>query len=214
MIKENKYMVINYTNKDLEYIDYLCTQLEINSFRIVNFFNLHNFGEKIIININDDLNFFRNKIKKIRKKECEEWLCGLSYNKIFIETLCLEEYRKTKSHNKVDINDMLLLILHEFVHSCCNKINDKMKVAWLSEGLATTLSGQYDNIDNKFFDATKDEMINGTSKYYNYYLMFKYVIDNYGKDYILCLISNIEILNKETPKLYEEAKKYYKTKSR
>ena len=44
--------------------------------------------------------------------------------------------------------------------------------------------------------------------------MFKYIIDSYGKDYILYLISNIEILNKETPKLYEEAKKYYKAKGR
>ena len=42
-----KYMTINYTEKDREYMKYLLDYLQRNEIIIVNFFKLSNFGEKL-----------------------------------------------------------------------------------------------------------------------------------------------------------------------
>lgn len=39
--------------------------------------------------------------------------------------------------------------------------------------------------------------------------MFCYVYETYGRDYILSLIRNNELLKNDTPKLYEETVKMY-----
>ena len=62
MTKELKYMNIEYNDCDKEYIDDLSNDLEITSEKIVNFFNLDNYGEKINIKLFDNLNNFRNYI--------------------------------------------------------------------------------------------------------------------------------------------------------
>lgn len=43
--------------------------------------------------------------------------------------------------------------------------------------------------------------------------MFEYVFDKYGKEYILKLIDNEELLNKETKRLFEEIKLFNNLKT-
>lgn len=52
-------------------------------------------------------------------------------------------------------------------------------------------------------------MIDGNIDYRNYHTMFKYVLDTYGREYILSLINNSNLLVSETPKLYDEVKGKY-----
>ena len=86
-------MDINYSEKDNEYIDELCEFLEKESEAIVSFFKLYEFGDKIDVTLFDDLNKFRDVVKKIysaMKKDninIPDWLCGLSYDKKYIITL-------------------------------------------------------------------------------------------------------------------------------
>ena len=210
MIKELSHFIIDFddNNKDVVYI---CSQLENKSNEITNFFDLKDV--KVNVKIFDDLDEFRNLIKKHARHLLESgsvplWVCGVSINSN-IYTLTLSEYRRTKSHQNDTLDDLIKLILHEFTHACFQKINNQRSYAWLSEGLATTLSHQYDN-KNCSFDATLEDIIDGTPNYANYYLMFKYVLSAYGKEYILKLINNKELLENETPKLYNETINHYR----
>ena len=47
-------------------------------------------------------------------------------------------------------------------------------------------------------------MINGTSNYDDYFIMFKYAYDNYGYEYIKRLINDSTIQLEETKKIYNE----------
>lgn len=217
MLKETKYIDIHYTDKDINYIDDLTEFINNNSKDIVDFFGLENFKEKVILYMFDDLEKFRKNISnKYKNNIVPSWLCGFSYNEnnnFIIKTLCLDEYKKTKGHTNHNLNDLKNLILHEFVHSCqlkyINFLLSNIKLPlWLKEGMACLLSRQYDDV-KLGFDATLDEVINGNTNYSNYYTMFLYVYNTYGKEYILELLRNSEKLISETPVLHEETIKYY-----
>jgi hypothetical protein len=215
MKKELSYMIINYTNSDHAYIDLICLKIEMISKEIVSFFEIKD-DFKINITIFDNLDDFRNKIINemphlLEDNKVPAWICGVS-TKTGIYTLSLAEYRKTKSHENGTINDIMYLILHEFTHSCFRILNKEKTCAWLSEGCATTISRQYQNI-SKPFTANLEDMEEGCSNYNNYHLMFKYVLDTYGKDYILKLIKNTDLVKNETPKLYNEVVNYYNKKT-
>ena len=79
---------------------------------------------------------------------------------------------------------------------------------WLTEGLATFLAHQYDDKELEF-NATLEEIKVGKTSYTNYYIMFNYVLNTYGKDYILKLIKDEELLQNETNRLYEETKERF-----
>ena len=92
------------------------------------------------------------------------------------------------------------------MHACHQKYTNNAKLpAWLSEGLATTISHQYDNKELSF-DASLEQMLNGGTDYKNYHTMFSYALKKYGRKYILDLLKNKKKLEKETLKLYEEVR--------
>ena len=214
MIKVLKYMVIEYTNEDLTYIDSFVDELNRVSEEIVNFLNIKDFGDKVNVVLNDKLeNFWQKYIETGYPLEEDgtvpKWTCGFADgNKV--ETLCLSEYRKTKSHENASIVDLLHLILHEFTHACHNKVmvDQNKYYVWFSEGLATTISHQYDNSD-LIFNATIDQIKDGMVDYRNYHTMFKYVLETYGKEYVLKLIKDYDLLVRHTPILFNEVKQNY-----
>jgi hypothetical protein len=217
MKKELNNMIINYTAKDLNYIEEMSKIIESSSKEITNFFGIEKIEPKIEIYLYDSLDKFRKKYIELGYNLENDgtvplWVSGFAYNEVEAHTLCLEEYRKTRSHENDDVSDLEQLILHEFVHGCYNYFignkNNYNHIAWLSEGLATTLSHQYDKKDF-VFTASLDEMENGCQNYSNYHLMFSYVLNKYGKDYILNLINDNDVAVQITPKLYEETRKYY-----
>lgn len=205
MIKELKYINLEYNECDKNYIDELIDYINLSSEEITNFFSIDSFNPKVEIKLYDDIDKFNEWYYYFNKKEAPLWFCGFSFkmNGVYhINVLSLEKYKKTQGHEKHNLNDLKCLIMHEFVHSCVLKINNSSLPAWLNEGIAIKLSHQYDNKEYKF-NASLNEMINGCSNYINYYTMFSYVIDKYGKDYILDLILNNKAFD-ETEKLYDD----------
>ena len=202
MVKELKYIIIEYTDKDLEYIDDICKEIDSKSQEIIDFFEIGNIDNKVQVKIFDDIKDFREFYTNFYNEEPKKWACGFASD-YDVYTLSLSEYRKCYTHEKASISDLMKLIIHEFIHVAHAKRNNNLDCKWLREGLATYLSGQYS--DASSINCTYDELLNGCS-YINYKVMFEYVLNNYGKEYVLKLIDDEEFLNKETKRLYEEAK--------
>lgn len=210
MIKNLKYMDIEYTKSDLDYIDYVSQMVDSKSEEVLNFFELDEIKIKSKIKIYDDLEKFRNAYVKITHRIPKDWICGVA-SANYVNILTLNEYKKTETHEDGTVDDLIKLIIHEFVHTVQNnkfsfKNKNKeiwMMEKWLSEGAATYLSGQYDDINQ--IKCTYEELLNGV-RYGNYKSFFTYVLEVYGKDFIFNLMDNGDLLKKETPKLFEEAK--------
>lgn len=142
-------------------------------------------------------------IKKFFGFEPKDWLCGFRFkNNLYI--LSLSEYKKCYSHENAKVSDLIRLILHEFIHAIHMLRSQNCNYIWLGEGLATYLSGQYSDVSS--INCTYQELLNGCS-YANYRVMFEYVFNTYGKDYVLKLIDDEIFLSKETKRLYEEVEK-------
>lgn len=217
MQKEKNFFIINYSENDSKYIDVICNYLELEMKKIIEFFDIKDFENKIIINLFDNVNKLWNLHDKLyntieKYGEVPKRICGFSVdNNVY--TLSLNELIKTLNHENSTVNELKKLILHESIHSIHAKKNKKtLYVTWLSEGLATTLSHQYDDIDKKF-DASLEEIKNGNCYYYNYNSMFSYILKNYDKEYIRKLINNYDFLLNETERLYNETVNYYKENS-
>ena len=201
MIKHLKYMDIEYTDSDLEYIDFISKIIDENSEKIVNFFELDNYDEKTYVKLFSSLEEFKKYYKEVHDEEPRDWVCGFAINKN-VYTLTLNEYRKTRTHENHNINALIKLILHEFTHSVHMRRHSNITFRWISEGAATYLSGQYE--DSNKINCTYEQLLEHTS-YPNYRAMFAYVLENYGHDYILKLIDDEELLVNETEKLFNEA---------
>lgn len=213
MYKETKYIKINYTDKDNDYIEDIINYISIEEDKILDFFNIKSIKNKVIVNIYNNIDLFRNNCKTITKRESPLWLSGLSYYKdniYHIDTLTLEEYKKTKSHENATIDDLKKLIIHEFTHSIEYIYSNSTYLnKWLSEGCATYLSNQYNEKDLKLSVSYDDILNNKNIDYKNYYTMFYYCLNTYNKDYILKLFKDINLSEKESLKIYNETKERY-----
>ncbi len=213
--KQLKYVKLEYSDKDLAYINELTDRFAAASEEIVSFFGIEPFGRKVDVKLFDSLRDFRAAMKAFglptdKRGRIDPWICGLAQDGA-IYTLCLKEFRKAKGHRKETEEDLMRLILHEFVHECHRKAAGKIDCyVWLSEGLATALSHQFDGKKTRL-NASVEEMRTGRGKYEAYYTMFQYVYRAYGKDYILQLVRDNNRLAEDTPRLYEEAKRKTET---
>ena len=210
MIKELKHITLEYTEDDLEYLDYITEEIETISEEIVNFFEGLKLDKKVSVKLFNDMDKFREAcLKYKRDKTIPEWLTGLTHCD-GVYTLSLKELRKTKSPNNKTVDDLAHLILHEFTHACMNAYVDyDKKCMWLSEGIACNLSHQWDN-SKSIFNATEEQVLNGNVYYDNYSIMFKHALDKYGRDYILNLIKSPDLFEEETHRIYTEVTKQKK----
>ena len=225
MKKELKNFIIKYTEKDLEYIDYIVDECEKRSDIILDFLGLEEVPYKIEIEIYPTLDGFLDyhleHSNHKNKDEIPTWLVGVCYGGRCIKTMCFEEYKKR--HTYEGIEALPDLFLHEFTHAATCMASPEVYAKnrypyWFLEGIATYLSGQYAHKEERqgrsyLFNASLDEVIKRGSLYPAYYMFFKYVVETYGRDYIIKLLNDYELIMSETPKLYEEVKEHYKAKS-
>ena len=199
-------MVIEYDSNDAisDIIDALDKKCE----QVVSYLEIKSFGDKVSTIIYNDLNSFREKYiegsnyyKSI--DDVPEWICGFSRDN-YICVLSFSELHKLKAHANDTMSNYLNFLTHEFIHACHTRLNPDDNVPWVSEGLATNLSNQYDDKKNTFkIDVTREDIRNRNCNYSNYYLMFKYVLDNYDKEFVLKLLSDYDLQESITDDVYD-----------
>lgn len=204
-------MIIEYNSCDLEYIDFLVDTLNKRSVEILNFFGFEKLEPKVRVRLWPNLEKFREFASNYLQKEVQESSCGFAHKEketLIVEILSLQMLIKTKYHEQYTTNDLVTLILHEFVHACHFEFSNEDSYTWLFEGLATFLSQQYDTIEYDFSVSLEDIIYGDNIDYRIFYTMLYYVYNTYGREYIFRLIKNDALTQKETPKLYKEIKEF------
>lgn len=202
---------IEYTKSSNEYINVLIKELEEKYLSIMKFFNLQKLEHLVYIKIWDNLKDYRDYFFKKNNKEIPNWEVAratINKNESRIDLLCLSERIKCVGHQEDNLDSLLKVIVHEFVHIChmtFNNYNDTM--IWLGEGLATNLSNQFTKME---INCSLKDIIEGNAKYINYYSMVKYLLDNYSKNYILTLSKNKNLLESITNNVYYKTLEYIK----
>ena len=206
MRKETKEFIIEY-DKDIDYIADLIKKLEQEVDRILNFFELKNLKKKKKIKIWTSRKAYQTHLEKYVPRYYE-WMNADTFDGN-INLLSIEEYRKTREHSDITLEEFLENIIHEFVHSCQQEINpDSKNVEWFWETLATNLGNPFDyTIDLKF---NEDQLINDfNSVPNNYEIAFtigKYLLENYSHEDIMRYVRNPEILWKDARNIFNEVK--------
>lgn len=215
---ENDQFIIYYNSND-ENIRYLIITLEQKSKDIMEFFELKRLSKKIVVKIYDAIEDYKEHLIPLLEQNgntYHEWMIGDTLDDN-INILALKECRKLESHKNHTLEDQAKSILHEFVHICHHELigeNNSHGHIWLSEALATNLSGQdYSGTSiTCTYEELKSNFPNASNKYATAFLMGKYMLENYGRDFILNLIKNWELLDEFAPKLFEETKSYHSEK--
>lgn len=222
MQKECKTAIFNFRECDKDLIDTLAEYIDENAKKIWDFFEVSMPKEKPTINIiptkkeYDDL--YRSTRGLDKNSPVEKWKIGNCRNGV-ITYLSLHDYKNTshafdeKYFDKA-LNYFQKTILHEYVHFA-NEIFNKIHSCtytekYLVEGIATYLSGQKDGFLISL-SATKEQILNKDKFFYDdYYLLTKYFVEHYDKEYVLNVFQNSklaeELLNNE---LYEKSFQYY-----
>ncbi len=218
MKKETKYATFIFEKSDEDLIEILVEH--INTFANVafNFFEVNVPNYKVKIHIIPTKAKYDEFYKKMyNKKQVKDWMIG-NYNpeQRTITYLSLHDFKNT-AHKDILKNQAEALkhykqtIFHEFVHYVndifVKEHNCSETEKFLEEGIATYLSGQYENKKPCLTASIEDLLDREKSPYADYFLITKYLIENYSKDYILQIIQSNrksrELLKNE---LYEKAK--------
>lgn len=217
MEKITDYYKFTYSKEDEDLIVVLEDYLNQKREDIFNFFDSSLQREQVEINIIPTKKEYDELSKKIRGIDSiPNWSIGLSHdNKI--EYVSLHDYKNTAHAFSEDkylekLDYFKKIIVHEYVHFVgglyCKKNSLEWPVKFLNEGIATYLSGQKENM-NIPFNYTLDDILVSKTCYDAWYLLTKYIIEEYGKEYFLELFGNNELAVKEVPRLFWEAKEYY-----
>jgi hypothetical protein len=220
MEKETKYYRINYSKGDEDLIVELVDYLDQKREDIFNFFDSTLQKEKVTINIIPTKKEYDEIAKKIRGvDEIPKWSIGFAYDDI-INYVSLHDYKNT-SHAFTEDKYLERLdyykktIVHEYVHFVADlyrkKNNIGHRIKYLNEGIATYLSGQKEDMEIPF-NYKLEDILEKNNSYDAWYLLTKYIIEEYGKEYFLELFGNNEKTSKEVSKLFKEAKDYYEKK--
>ena len=220
MERITKQFKITYSKNDEDLIIELEDYLDQKYEDIFNFFDSSLQKEQVEINIIPTKKEYDEIAKKIRGVDTiPNWSIGISHdNKI--EYVSLHDYKNTSHAFSEDkylekLDYYKKTIVHEYVHFVAGlylkKNNCDSPIKYLNEGIATYLSGQKEEIEIPFSFKIED-ILESSSNYDAWYLLVKYIIEEYGKEYFLELFKNREVALKETPRLFEEAKDYYERK--
>lgn len=191
---ENDKFIIYYDVNDKN-IKYLINALETKANKIMKFFGLENLSKKMIVKIYYSVDDYKSHLVPCLEengKTYYEWMIADTYDDN-INMLELSLCQGLDSHQYDMIEDYMGYILHEFVHICHHELlgeNNSHGHTWFSEALATNVSGQdySGNIINCTYNELKDDFNSASNNYPTAYLMGKFMLDHYGRDFVLNLI--------------------------
>ena len=214
-------VIFNYKEEDSLLINELESFINDNKKRICDFFNINVENNKPIINIIDK----KNKLDDIHRKfnnlksnvEVPKWLIGLSGPDMQIYQLSINDYDNTSHAFKKEEYEINLLkykktMLHEYIHYInrlfCKENNSDFSIKCLREGIAQYLSGQKDN-DLLEFNYSLEDILNGNSCYNGWYLVTKYIVENYPHEMFLELSKDKNKAEDFIRNSYIQIKDYY-----
>lgn len=217
MEKLTRYAKFIYDEQDEDLIDELESQLNKEAEGIFEFFDPD--LERKITTINiiptkeeyDKLATERRKVDTIPK-----WEIG-TCQEDFINYVSLHDYKNTSHAFKPEEYEKQLeyykkTIVHEYVHHVARlyleKQHPEMPIKYLNEGIAQVLSRQREN-NNLEFNFTLEDILYGRSCYIGWYMMTKYILEEYGREYFFKLFCDNELARNEAEHIFEEAKEYY-----
>lgn len=223
MEKQTKYAVFYYEKQDEDLIDELASALEEKAQDIFAFFEIIP-TKKAQIRIIPTKQQYDDIYRKERNLNQDYplplWAIGNCREGV-ITYLSLHDYKST-SHKYKDADYELALdyykktIVHEYVHFVNENFNEIKQCAYtekyLVEGIATYLSGQKTG-QEIIFDYTIEQILARDmqkSCYDGWFLVTKYFVENYAKDFILEIFqSSRQARELLTNELYEKAKQHY-----
>ena len=210
-----KYATYYYEKSDEDLIKGLDEYINKDAENIYNFFDSTLNRENVDINIIPTKEEYDNIVKLRRNVDSiPKWEIGNAGDGI-ITYVSLKDYKNTDHKFKPEDYDKALIdykktMVHEYVHFVSilykKKNNIKDSTRYLEEGIAQYLSHQKENKKLEFKYSLED-IYESKSCYDGFYLMTKYILDNYGKEYFLKLLTDKEYTLKETPKIYKQIKK-------
>lgn len=215
--KITKYAKFIYSKDDEDLIDELENYLNMKAEDVFAFFDDALPRDLVEVRIIPSKNEYDAIVQKRRQtSDTPKWEIGTSHNGV-IEYVSLHDYKST-SHAfppekySENLEYYKKTIVHEFVHYVTylyrKKYNIDPPLRYLNEGIAQYLSKQRDSI-KKNFNSTLDDILNSRNNYKGWYLLTKFIIEQYGRDYFLELFGNQKKAYLETPRLYTEARQYY-----
>ena len=206
MIVEIDNFIIESEN-DINYIDDIISNLQNNTQKILEFFELEKLSKKKRIVIFSSVEKYKLHMEKY-VSEYKDWMIGDTYGEN-INLLSLDEVIKLESHKNFTLESFMKGILHEFVHVCQREYGkNERELLWFWEALAVNLSGQ----PNKAISLTGCDFallkkdFNNVDGNYNYaYELGKYILEEYSHEEIIEFIKKPDLLKKFEYKIFENA---------
>ena len=191
----------------LEYFADIVNYLKENERPILDFFGLSKLPKKYQIKILEYPAFRAFIVKKL----IQDYVRGdtdVKSNTIVI--LTLEDQLKYTNHKDTNLEEMLEMIMHEFIHACNNEVSKITREnIWLREGLATNLAHQdYEIVDLRpcdFARLKKDFNGYGHGSYGFAYTIVNYILNNYSKPEINRLLTDNDYLVNRADDIFMEA---------
>ena len=193
-----------------KYIDEKCAN-------IFDFFEVEVPEKLLIINIISTKDEFDKLFETAWGYAPENYARGFAKDNVITYLSIFEYDHTTQKYNPEDFDKALLdykkTVVHEIVHYVNNLFRQKHNCGYteryISEGLAICLSGQKDDLKVNF-DCSLDSLLLSKDNYNGYYLVTKYLLDNYNKELIFDLIkSNRKPREFLVNELYDRAKNHY-----
>ena len=210
----SKYAKYYYEKQDEDLIKGLDEAINKEAENIYNFFDPTLERKQVKIHIIPTKEEYDNITSKRRNKEVPKWEIGNTGDGI-ITYVSLKDYKNTDHAYKLKNYDYALddynkTIVHEFVHYVTilykKKYNIDKNTRYLDEGIAQILSHQRDGL-KRDFNYSLEDILESKDCYMGFYLMTKYILDNYGKEYFFKLLNDKDYATEETPKIYKQIKK-------
>ncbi len=223
MIKDFKFATFEFEEKDKHFIGKVGKYIDANANAIFDFFELIPTEKKVKINIiptkkEFDKKFIKDHAFADEKFKVPIWAKGYFSNNEIVY-LSLNDLKSTSYNDKLYSSEMEYYkktLLHEFVHYVNSLYRKKMNcgptIKYLSEGIATLLSKQKENLVCDF-DFSIDQILSvdmTKSCYDGWYLITKYLVENYDKKFVLQLFeSNRQAKEFLQTELFDNTKKFY-----
>ena len=130
---------IHFAKEDFLVAEMLMNSLEENKKRIMAFFELHKLSEPKQIYVAPNRLDYQKHMEELCEGQpgwhYQDWMVADTIDGD-INILNLECYRATVAHKNMDIEAYKKVVVHEFVHSCQQQINNKAYgVGWYWDGI-------------------------------------------------------------------------------